>query len=327
MALVVMESGPDTEAIVSGDAPLAVVTGATGFIGRALCPALSAAGYRVVALTRPGNPATAAELGAQQVLAKPLQQAALKDTFAGATVVFHLAGIAHTGVRDRAQLEAVNVDGTAEVVAAARASGAGRLVYFSSIMADQPQQSAYAASKRKAEDAVLAGATQGLQAVVLRPVNVYGPGMGGNLYTMARLIANRRLPPLPRLDNRLALVSVQDLCRVALAVAQQPDCAGQVYTVSDAEPYTPTQIEAAIYQALGRKKPAWHTPRMVFFAAAAAAELVGRMGLTRSGFGLASYNTLVTDNPVSVQELADAINYQPTMTLYDALPDILTPLR
>ncbi|MFN3162859.1 MAG: hypothetical protein ACE37N_05130 [Pseudohongiellaceae bacterium] len=66
---------------------------------------------------------------------------------------------------------------------------------------------------------------------------------------------------------------------------------------------------------------------MLFFAAAAAAELAGRMGLTRSGFGLASYNNLVTDNPVSRQELTDDTGYQPTLTLYDTLPDILEPLR
>ena len=308
-------------------APLAVVTGAGGFIGGHLCPALSRAGYRVLALTRPGSEVTSAGAGVAELRSCPLQEAALRAAFAGASVIFHLAGIAHTGVRDRGLLREVNVEGTREVVRAAQSANVDKLVYFSSVLAGKPEQSGYAESKQQAEKLVLAAAGQALSPVVLRPVNVYGAGMRGNLQTMARMIAAGRLPPLPRLDNRLALVSVQDLCRAAVAVAATSACSGKVYTVSDGQTYTPTDIEAAIYRALGRNKPAWRTPRMLFFAAAASAELLGRTGLTRSGFGLATYNNLVTDNPVSAHELTDDTGYQATLTLYDALPDILEPLR
>lgn len=324
----------------NGSAPLAVVTGASGFIGSYLCPALKQAGYRVLAVTRPGSGITTAGDGIDELRTCSLQQASLAEAFAGAAVVFHLAGIAHTGVRNKALLREVNVQGTREVVRAAQAAKVGKLVYFSSVLAGRPGQSAYAESKQQAEELVLAASGPQLSSVVLRPVNVYGIGMRGNLLTMAKLIAAGRLPPLPRLENRLALVSVQDLCRAAIMAAAAPlvaaaplsgaaplAAAGKVYTVSDGQTYTPTDIEAAIYRALGRNKPAWRTPRMLFFAAAAAAELAGRMGLIRSGFGLASYNNLVTDNPVSRQELTDDTGYQPTLNLYDILPDILEPLR
>lgn len=321
MGLALVVTGADS------NAPLAVVTGASGFIGSHLCPALKQAGYRVLALTRPDGGATSVAADATELRSCPLQESSLCDAFAGASVVFHLAGIAHTGVRDKTLLRQVNVDATREVLRAAQSAKVGKLVYFSSVLASKPGQSAYAESKQQAEALLLAASGAKLAPVVLRPVNVYGAGMRGNLFTMARMIAAGRLPPLPRLDNRLALVSVQDLCRAAIAVAATPACAGKVYTVSDAETYTPTDIEAAIYRALGRNKPAWRTPRMLFFAAAAAAELLGRAGLSRSGFGLGTYNNLVTDNPVSADELTDDTGYQATLTLYDALPDILEPLH
>ncbi|MFN3162858.1 MAG: NAD-dependent epimerase/dehydratase family protein [Pseudohongiellaceae bacterium] len=204
----------------NGSAPLAVVTGASGFIGSYLCPALKQAGYRVLAVTRPGSGVTTAGDGIDELRICPLQQASLAEAFAGAAVVFHLAGIAHTGVRNKALLREVNVQGTREVVRAAQAAKVGRLVYFSSVLAGRPGQSAYAESKQQAEELVLAASA----AIVIggaAPVNG-GIGMRGNLLTMAKLIAAGRLPPLPRLENRLALVSVQDLCRAAILAAAGP---------------------------------------------------------------------------------------------------------
>ncbi len=151
-------------------------------------------------------------------------------------------------------------------------------------MSITPQQSAYAAASAKPKTAVLAGATQGPAAAAgaVHPLAVpAGWWRGGNLYTMARLIANRRLPPLPRLLTASALVRRFRTSRVALAVAQQPDCAGQVYTVSDAEPYTPRRLKRLFTRRWAGNPPG--TRLYGILAAAAAAELVGRMGLTRSG--------------------------------------------
>lgn len=306
---------------------LAVVTGASGFIGRQLCASLRAAGYRVRAVVRPDTAARAEDIGADDMVCASLDASALTAAFADAAVVFHLAGIAHTGVRNRSLLRSVNVEGTAAVARAAAAAGVTTLVYFSSVMALNPGQSAYADSKRQGEAALRESAGTSLATVILRPVNVYGPGMRGNLSTMARLIMARCLPPLPRLDNRLAMVSVQDVCRAAVAVAAQPRCAGKAYTVSDGQYYTPTAIEAAIYQGLGRNKPSWHTPRVLFLAAAGAAELAGKLGLTRSSFGLGTYRNLVSDQQVAIDELQQDSGYTPSLTLYDALPDILNSLR
>lgn len=306
---------------------LAAVTGATGFIGRHLCAALQVEGYRVRAVLRPETSAPTDDIKADELLQAELDENALSGAFAGATVVFHLAGIAHTGVADRSLLKSVNVDGSGAVARAAVAAGVSTLVHFSSVMALDPGQSAYADSKRQAEAVLLESAGTSLAPVILRPVNVYGPGMRGNLFTMARLIAAGRLPPLPRLDNRLALVSVQDLCRAAIAVAAQPGCGGKTYTVSDGQHYTPTEIEAAIYQGLGLNKPAWHTPRVLFLIAAGAAGLAGKLGLIRSSFGLGTYRNLVTDHPVAMDELQQDTDFRPRLTLHDALPSILTNLR
>ena len=305
-------------------APIAAVTGASGFVGRRLCRELAERGYRVRAVLRPD---TLADLGDAEIRRAALDDAeALQTAFAGAAVVFHLAGIAHTRVHDQALLRRVNVDGTAAVAAACRAAGVPRLVYFSSVLAQRPS-SPYGDSKKAAEERLLAGGGQAPEIVILRPANVYGPGMQGGLMSLIRGIDGGWLPPLPRLDKRRGLVSVDDLAAAGVAAAEAPAAAGGVYAVSDGQCYTPNDLEAAIYAALGRKKPAWRAPRMLFLAAAGLAETAARLGLYNGGLRFASYRALTSDNPVSCAELTAATGYRPELTLADRLPVIIQDLQ
>ena len=307
--------------------PLAVLTGASGFIGRHLCTALLDEGYRVRALLRPG---TTVRLDDRvELVSVALDDAELANKLIGADVVFHLAGIAHTGVRDRDSLQRTNVEGSRAVVRACVAADVPRLIHFSSILAAKPEQSAYARSKLDGEQAVLDSASESLLVTVLRPVNVYGVGMQGNIRSLIAMIRQRRIPPLPRLQNTMVLVSVENLCQAAIAVAQTQLANAQTFVVSDSQRYTPMSIEAAIYAALGRNKPTWHSPRVLFFAAALLAELAGKLGLMRRGFGLGSYHNLVGDSAISDRELTklkQTVAYQPSQTLEDALPAIIESL-
>jgi nucleoside-diphosphate-sugar epimerase len=248
----------------------------------------------------------------------------------GVAAVFHLANIAHVNTPDEGALLRVNVEGTEAVCRACLGAGVSRLVYFSSSLASDPSRSSYAQSKRAAERLVLAAGKDeaaALHVSVLRPVNVYGAGMRGNIAGLIRRIVRGSIPPLPRLQNRLALISVADLCRAALAAAAGRQPSGKIYTIADGEAYTPNRLEAAVYEATGRKRPGWHSPRVIFYAAAAAAQLADRTGIWKNDLGLRTYHNLVTDQAGSSDGFANDFDFKPSQSLESELPRILCSLE
>ena len=164
-----------------------LVTGASGFIGRALVAELANAGHSVRAAMR--QPADvfpqSVEVIAVSDLTRPVEWRAL---LSGVKTVVHLAGIAHAGPETAEQAyDRVNRLATAELASAAKALGIGHLIFMSSIRAqsgpastrtlretDAPRPTdAYGRSKLAAEDAVRAA---DVPFTILRPVLIYGPG-------------------------------------------------------------------------------------------------------------------------------------------------------
>lgn len=307
-----------------------LVTGASGFIGKELCRQLGQAGYEVSALLRSTSildPETASALS-QKTIGDLSDPASLERACQGRDLIFHLAGLAHVdGSRD-GEMEQSIYQGTKNLLQAAINNQVGKLVYFSSILASEtpnaPTRTAYGRAKLAAEKLLLEAQGRGqIQVVILRPVNVYGPGMKGNLSRMISLIKNRRLPPLPALREEISLVSVQDLCSVALRVAGTDSAWGKTYVVSDGTSYTVEAMEAAIYVALGRKKPQWHTPLVVLYAAAVCGEMLGKL-TGRSRFpGLRTLRNLRQGNRVSNASLVRDLDFVPSTDFYRQLPHLI----
>lgn len=194
-----------------------LVTGAGGFIGSHLCPALAAAGHE------------------------------LRTAPAGCDAVVHLANIAHTAARP-AELHRVNVEGTLAQAQAALAAGARRFVYLSSLKAARPDD-AYGRSKALAEEALLK--LPGLEAVVLRPPLVYGARVKANFLALVRAVDRGWPLPLASIRNQRSLVYVGNLVDAILlclgAAAQ-----GRTYAVSDGAPVSTPELCRALARALGR---------------------------------------------------------------------------
>lgn len=197
---------------------LAAVTGATGFLGARLIPALADAGWSVRALSRrEPDPTLWAGARADIVRGDLDDVAALGRLCDGAEVVIHGAGLIKA--RDLAAFLAVNEAGSARVAAAARKAGA-RLLAISSLAARAPALSDYAASKAAGEAAARAAFGETLS--VLRPPAIYGPGDRETL-ALFRLAATSRLMPLPGDPAaRLALAHVDDVCAQAVWLAGTP---------------------------------------------------------------------------------------------------------
>ena len=197
------------------------ITGGTGFVGTHLLRLAVQAGYDVRALTRGWKPPEDEIAWVEGALDRP---DSLEKLCAGADAVIHVAG-AISG--SAAQFEAVNVAGTANMVDAARKGGVRRFVHVSTLAAREPELSAYGRSKIRSERLV---AASGLDWTIIRPPAVYGPGDRETfaLFKMAR----RGLVGLPP-GGHFSLLHVEDLCRLLLAVLEDPDSRSEIYEPDD----------------------------------------------------------------------------------------------
>lgn len=184
------------------------ITGATGFVGKALLDRALADGHAVQALTRRPQPEREGVTWIAGDLSEP---GALCD---GADAVMHVAGVVNAG--DRAGFAAGNIAGTAAILAAASAAGVARFVHVSSLAAREPTLSNYGWSKAEAEALVIASDRDW---TIVRPPAVYGPGDldQRDLFKLARLGLAIMPPP-----GRLSAIYVDDLARLLLALADAP---------------------------------------------------------------------------------------------------------
>jgi nucleoside-diphosphate-sugar epimerase len=227
-----------------GSALRVLVTGASGFVGAALVPALAGRGHEVRVYAR-GE--------------------ALPGALAGCDAVVHLANLAHGG-HGREALWRVNVEGTRALAEAAAAQGVRRLVYFSSVKAAAAQDGApeddYGASKRAAEHVLDGFAALGrLEPVVVRPPLVYGPGVKANFLALLGAIARGIPLPFAGLENRRSLVFVGNLCDAVGSFLEAPEVPGVPCTVSDGEPVAVADLCRRIGAALGRPARLFRVPR------------------------------------------------------------------
>ena len=152
-----------------------LLTGATGYVGSYALDALLARGHAVRALTRGPAPDLDARDGVGTVRGDVTDAASLRGAFGGADAVVHLVGIIDEAPARGVTFERVHVDGTRNVVEAARAAGVGRFVHMSANGARPDGRSAYQTTKWRAEELVRAAGFE--HAVVFRPSTLFGdPG-------------------------------------------------------------------------------------------------------------------------------------------------------
>lgn len=256
--------------------PVVAVTGASGFVGSALCRHLAGLGHPVLPMLRAPRPdwpgaRIVGELGPDTDWAEALE---------GAEVVIHCAARAHIALRPGPQdLDAcrrINVGGTQSLARAAARAGVRRLVHVSSIKvlgerslpgsplsASSPPapEDAYGVSKWEAEQALQSVAAQtGLQTVVVRPPLVYGPGVKANFLRLMQAVQRGVPLPLASVDNRRSMVALDNLTDLLAVCAEQPAAAGGTFLVSDDQDLSTPELIRGMAQALGRQARLWPVP-------------------------------------------------------------------
>ena len=305
-----------------------LITGSSGFVGRALLARLATFNQRPPLLRllerRPTEPpavfqSCAGDLGDPQSLRRACE---------GIDTVIHLAGIAHVGSAASAEARAINLDGSLSLLRMAIDAGVKRFVFLSSTLSSD-QSIQYGRDKHAVEEVLLAAAAAGsIEVVILRAVNIYGVGMRGNIAAMIRLISSGVLPRLPKLTNRLSLVGVDDVVSALLLAATLDSHARTAdpvmlmaklairVTLTDGCTYEINAIEKSIYDAVERSPSHWRLPVVLLFAASAMVELLEKLRIFRSGIGLRTYRNLTRDNLFDNHSATAELGFEPSTTFF-----------
>ena len=299
-----------------------LITGATGFVGRAL---VEEARRRGIGLRAAVRGAAHRRDGIDRCEVGPVDDRTnWADALRGVDTVIHLAAHVHrmngsAGVD--IEYRRVNTLGTLRLAQAAAASGVRRFVFVSSVKvngegrarpyteSDAPDpQGPYAISKWHAEQGLrnLADA-HGMTVAVLRPPLVYGPGVGANFRSLMHWIDRGWPLPLAAVQNRRSLVYVGNLVDAILACASRPAAANRTFLVSDGEDVATPELVARVAQALGRRPRLVRVPDAVLRSAG---RLLGRTEAIDRLLG-----SLSVDSGV----LRGALDWSPPMSLAQGL--------
>ncbi len=265
-----------------------LVTGATSLLARRTVESLVARGDDVVVLQRHPSP-----LDVEQVLGDVRDPDIVSRAVAGRDAVVHAAAkVGVTGTWE--EFRGVNVDGTANLIAAARRHGVGRFVHVSTPSVAHAGRSVvgagaeppvldhgrawYPASKAVAEGLAADAATDGLPLVIVRPHLVWGPG---DTQLVGRIVARARAGRLALVGDGAALVDSTYIDNAAGALVAALDavmpgaaCVGRAYIVANGEPRPIGELVRGICRAAGVTREPRHIPLAVALAAGGAVERV-----------------------------------------------------
>ena len=232
-----------------------LVTGASGFIGAAVCRQLTSENQNVLPVYRNAH---SSGLNIGNINGSTNWNSALSNI----THVIHTAARVHIMSENVAaplpEFRRVNVEGTLNLARQAAESGVTRFIFISSAKVNGEQTNAgiafteedvlspddpYAISKHEAEEGLrhLASETS-LEIVIIRPPLVYGPGVKANFLSLMKLISIGFPLPLGRIDNRRSMVSLDNLIDFITTCITHPEAANQTFLVSDGEDLSVTQL-------------------------------------------------------------------------------------
>lgn len=248
------------------------VTGASGFVGRTLLPALVRGGHGVVALDRSGTLAAGASAGVSVHRGDLLAPDTYTEALRGCDLVVHLA--AATGKASAAEHQRVNAGGTAALLDACRAAGVPRVLFVSSIAVTFEDQTGYhyAVAKAAAEQAVQ---RSGLRSVIVRPTMVFGAGspVEAGLSKLA-LLPVVVVPGRGRV--RVQPIHVDDLVACLVEIVERDLFDGRVVEVGGPDVVAIEDLLLAIRAARGGGPGrVLHVPLSLFRAPVLAAEWAG----------------------------------------------------
>ncbi len=303
-----------------------LVTGATGFVGRFLCPRLLEDGFSVRAAVRSVGAAASLVAGVEpKSIGSIGPETDWFHAVKGIDTVIHLAARVHLmsdpSSDPLADFRRVNVQGTENLARQAAQAGVKRLVFISSIKVNGEENTAaytpdspakptdpYGISKWEAEQALRKiGQETGMEVVVVRPTLVYGPGVKANFLAMMNMIMKGIPPPLASINNKRSLIYVGNLVDALVTCVLHPDAAGKTYLVSDGEDVSTPDLIRRTAKALG-------VPARLFPVPASVMRFAGAITGKR-----AAVKRLLGSLTVDCSRIRNELGWQPPFTMEEGL--------
>jgi len=247
-----------------------LITGANGFVGKALSLVLEAEGHQIKQAVRRGIDLCGSVGVGELNLMTDWSAAA-----AGCEIVIHLAARVHVmreqSANPLSEFRKVNVDGTLSLASQAARFGVRRFVFVSTIGVNGDRTDCtpfteadgalphnfYALSKYEAELGLATlGQGAGMEIVIIRPPMVYGPGAKGNFATLVHWAKTGIPLPLGAVKNQRSMIALENLVNFIALCADpvaSPKAANQLFLVSDGKPVSTTELLRKVALAHGRK--------------------------------------------------------------------------
>jgi len=305
-----------------------LITGATGFVGQAVCKKLREGGHMLTGTTRTPDQGAGPERVPLYHIPEIGPDTDWSQAVSGADIVIHLAARVHV-MKDRspdplADYRNVNTAGTRKLAQQAAAAGVQRLVFISTIKVagenspasgfnedDPPMpEDPYGVSKWEAEQALAdISRSTSLEVVILRPPLVYGPGVKGNFLSLFEAINKNRVLPLGAIQNHRSFLSVFNLADAIATAAEHPNAAGQTFFVADEHAISTPDLVRKIAAALDTK------PRLINFPLGLlkiAGFLTGKSAAVQRVAGSLTVNT---------RRIQTQLNWHPPVLMEDGLKE------
>ena len=306
-----------------------LVTGANGFLGKAILTQLMSENLTVYGTDMGNAPAAICNEFRKADITQPEE---LIGAIGGATTVIHAAGLAHVFDKRNifnAQFKAINEQGTANVARVAANASVSHFVLISSVSVYGPftqgaygesitchPQGPYAESKYQAEQRAIEIAIEsGMALTILRLATLYGEGDPGNVARLMRTIDRGRFIWIGNGSNRKSLLHREDAARACLAVIQNPVSGVNIYNVS-APPCTMCEVVEELAGALGKRIPSFGIPASLVRGISELFSILPVSSLQNLG---ATAQKWLADDMYDGRKFEHAFNFQSRVNLAEGL--------
>jgi NADH dehydrogenase len=280
-----------------------LVTGGTGFVGSHLIRRLRQEGLPVRAVVRnPDRAQALRDLGVDLVRGDISDTISLENATSGVERVIHLVGIIQEA--PGATFKGVHVDGTRNLLEAAKKSGVRHFFYQSALGTRPNANSEYHRTKWAAEELVR---SSGIPYTILRPSLIYGDGDQFTIRLSAMIRLSPLLPVIGSGRSKVQPIFINDVAACILKAMTSDCCLNEIYEIGGPDQLSYEEVTIAIAEAMGVKRPTLHLPLFFMKSMATVFEAV----LPKAPVTADQLIMLQEDTVCSMRDIRDAFGIEP----------------